>query len=66
MHIHHCEDLTPNVVHTWEICAEQARRARAIVRLLPRMAREFVEGIGIILNAYRAGDLTYTVITAEK
>jgi tocopherol O-methyltransferase len=66
MHISRCEDLTSNVVHTWEICAERAGQARAIVRLLPRMAREFVEGIGIILKAYRAGDLRYTVITAEK
>jgi tocopherol O-methyltransferase len=66
MHIGRCEDLTSKVVHTWEICAERAGQARAIVRLLPRMAREFVEGIGIILAAYRAGDLTYTVISAEK
>jgi len=36
------------------------------VKLLPRAAREFVEGIEIILDAYRSGDLTYTVIAATK
>jgi len=66
MRVCRSEDLTSNVVHTWEICADRARRASAIVRLLPRVAREFVEGIGIILDAYRAGELSYTVITAQK
>ena len=60
------EDLTARIVSTWEICQERARSARIAVKLLPRTAREFVEGIDIILDAYRSGDLTYTVLVADK
>ena len=60
------QDLTARVIRTWEICEEHARSASTIVKLLPQAAREFVEGIAIILDAYRSGDLTYTVMAAEK
>jgi tocopherol O-methyltransferase len=66
MRISRCEDLSENVVHTWEICRERARSAAPMVRLLPRAAREFVEGVDIILDAYQSGDLTYTLLVAEK
>ena len=66
MRIKSLENLTSQVIRTWEICEERARLAGPIVGLLPKAAREFVEGIGIILDAYRSGDLTYTVLTAEK
>ncbi len=66
MRVRHREDLTPKIVRTWEICQERARAASIAVRLLPRAAREFVEGIDIILDAYRSGDLTYTVLVAAK
>jgi hypothetical protein len=65
MTVCHCEDLTAQVVRTWEICQQHARKAAPVVKLLPRAAREFVEGIEIILDAYRSGDLTYTVLTAR-
>ena len=60
------EDLTPNVMRTWEICRERARAAAVAVRLLPRAAREFVEGIDVIIDAYRSGELTYIVLVAGK
>ena len=60
------EDLTSGVMRTWEICSECARAAGPAVRLLPRAARDFVEGIPDILNGYRSGDLTYTVMTAIR
>jgi tocopherol O-methyltransferase len=66
MRVRHSEDLTANILSTWEICQERARSASVAVKLLPRAAREFVEGIDIILNAYRSGDLTYTVIAADR
>lgn len=66
MQVTNCEDLTAKIIRTWEICQQHARTAKAVVRLLPQAAREFVEGIDIILDAYRSGDLTYTVITARK
>ena len=66
MRVCHCEDLTAKIVSTWEICQERARAASVAVKLLPRAAREFVEGIDVILDAYRSGDLTYTVIAADR
>ena len=66
MRLRHCEDLTARIVRTWEVCQERARSAGVAVKLLPRAAQEFVEGIDIILDAYRSGDLTYTVLVADK
>ncbi len=66
MRVRHRENLTARILSTWEICRERARAASVAVKLLPRAAREFVEGIDIILDAYRSGDLTYTVIVAER
>lgn len=66
LQVTHAEDLTANITRTWEICRERARLAGALVKLLPRAAREFVEGIDLILDAYRSGDLTYTVLAAKK
>ncbi len=66
MRVLHREDLTAKILPTWEICQERARAASIAVKLLPRVAREFVEGIEIILDAYRSGDLTYTVLVAVK
>jgi tocopherol O-methyltransferase len=66
MRVRSCEDLSRKVVRTWELCQQQARSAAPIVKLLPRAAREFVEGVDIILDAYRSGDLTYTVLAAVR
>ena len=60
------EDLRDSVLRTWEICQEYAANAGPMVALLPRAAREFIAGIPVILNAYRSGELGYTVMTAEK
>jgi tocopherol O-methyltransferase len=61
LHVTYREDLTAQVIRTWEVCRDRARVARAAQPLLPRAAREFVEGIDTILDAYRSGELTYTV-----
>ncbi len=62
----HGEDLTGKVVRTWQICQDRARAAGIVVKLLPRAAREFVEGIDTILDAYRSGDLSYTVMVGGR
>jgi tocopherol O-methyltransferase len=66
MKVTHCEDLSAQVIRTWEIGQQHARKAAPVVLLLPRAVREFVQGIDTILDAYRSGELTYTVITATK
>jgi tocopherol O-methyltransferase len=63
--IQHCEDVTSRVLRTWEICRERARLAEPLVKMLPRAARAFVDGIDTILAAYRSGDLRYTILTAR-
>jgi cyclopropane fatty-acyl-phospholipid synthase-like methyltransferase len=59
------EDLSPRVLRTWEVCSQRAKAVAVAVELLPAAAREFVGGIDVILEAYRSGELTYTVIAAE-
>jgi tocopherol O-methyltransferase len=66
LRIRGCQEITWQVVRTWEICLERARRLRDLIRILPREVRTFVDGIGTMLEAYRSGDLTYSVIVAEK
>lgn len=60
------EEITGQVIRTWEICLERSRKLRALLRLFPRQVRDFVDGISTILDAYCSGDLTYSVIVAEK
>ena len=60
------EDLTHNIIRTWEICRERAQAAGPMLSLMPRSVRQFVGGIDVILDAYRSGDLSYTVLAAEK
>jgi len=60
------EEIAEKVMRTWEICFERSRKLRALVRICPRGVRDFVHGIGTVLQAYRSGDLTYSVIVAEK
>lgn len=59
-------DLTASVARTWEILRRRARFALPLSPLLPRAAREFGSAIDVILDAYRSGDLTYTVLAAQK
>jgi hypothetical protein len=59
-------EITGNVMRIWEICFERARKLRALISILPREVREFVHGINTILEAYRSGDLTYSVMVAQK
>ncbi len=60
------DDLSPRVLRTWEICRQRAKAAGVAVKLLPAAVREFVAGIDVIIEAYRSGEMTYKVITAQK
>jgi hypothetical protein len=53
-------------MRTWEICQKRVRAAGAVVKLLPASTREFVKGIDTILDAYRSGELSYTVFVGGK
>ncbi len=66
MRVKSSEDLSQQVMRTWEICQRKARANQTVVSLLGESAQGFVGGIDSILDAYRSGDLTYTVLVAEK
>jgi len=66
LHIASRVDLTAKVIRTWEICRRRTLLARPVAIALPRAAREFADSIETILDAYRSGDLTYTVLVANK
>ncbi len=66
MRVKSCENLSQRVMRTWEICQRRAEANKRVVSLLGESARGFVGGIDSILEAYRSGDLTYTVLVAEK
>ena len=60
------EDLTAQVTKTWEICIRRARWLWLVKQVLPRRHREFADGMGTMLEAYRSGELSYTTLFAEK
>ena len=60
------EEITAKVIRTWEISLERARKMRALISLFPSKVQEFIRGITTILGAYRSGDLTYSLIVADK
>ncbi len=66
LRIRSSEDVTRRVIRTWEICLERSRKLRVLIRIFPREVRDFVQGISAILEAYCSGDLTYSLIVAEK
>jgi tocopherol O-methyltransferase len=58
------EDLSANVMRTWEICRDRVAMAKPVLKLMPHAVQEFAAGMDLILEAYRSGNLTYTVISA--
>jgi len=65
MRIHQLVNATKYVVPTWRICLGRIRRLGLLKQLVPRGVRSFADDLQVILDAYLAGHLTYTIITAR-
>lgn len=61
-----CEDLSKEVLPTWEISRRRARAGSALLKFLPPRVSRFVAAMDNVLDAYHAGDLRYTAIAAER
>lgn len=61
-----CEQLSSEVVRTWDICSEQVNKSRWLLSLLPAAFREFADGIELMREGYRSGQLTYMILVATR
>ena len=61
-----CEQLSTEVVRTWDICAEQVRRSRWLLAVLPAAFSEFAQGIELMREGFCSGQLAYTILVAQK
>lgn len=59
-------DLSDGVLPTWKICQRRTDLVRPFCRVLPSGIREFISAIPLLIEAYRTGLMSYTVIVAEK
>ncbi|HEV3039886.1 MAG TPA: class I SAM-dependent methyltransferase [Candidatus Angelobacter sp.] len=62
----HSESLASEVVPTWDICSEHMRAARSLLQLVPEKYRSFAEGIELMRQGYRNGQLRYSIMVAQK
>jgi len=60
------EQFAAEVAPTWDICAKHIHAARPLLSFLPAKFREFAEGIELMREGYSSGQLTYSIIVAEK
>jgi tocopherol O-methyltransferase len=61
-----CEPLAAQVVRTWDICAERLRKSRWLLSLAPARFRAFQQGVELMRQGFRSGQLEYTVLVAEN
>ena len=66
LEINALEDLSAAAAPTWTICRDRAQAMRFVLPLMPRSVRDFVATIELIIEAYRGGDLHYSVIATGK
>ncbi len=59
-------ELSHRVKPTWEISYRRVRRLRLLWPLMPAEIRPFVSAIPIMIEAYRRGLMSYTVLIAGK
>jgi tocopherol O-methyltransferase len=60
------EQLASEVSRTWDLAAERIRKSRWLLSILPAQFREFADGIELMREGYRSGQLTYSVIVATR
>ncbi|MCI0349644.1 MAG: class I SAM-dependent methyltransferase [Acidobacteriales bacterium] len=60
------QQLSQEVLPTWEICQQRARAGSVLLNFLPPRVGRFVNAMDNILEAYRSGDLSYTIIVAQR
>jgi hypothetical protein len=60
------EPLSAQVAPTWDICAERLHTTGWLLSLLPRRFRAFQQGVELMREGFRSGQLEYTVLVAEK
>jgi tocopherol O-methyltransferase len=60
------QDLTQEVIPTWDICRRRARLVSPFKMLFPQAARDFVRVIDLMLCALHGGALSYTVMVAQR
>lgn len=62
----HSEEIGPKVAKTWDLCAEQVKRAQFLLSFLPQRFRAFADGVELMREGFRTGKLNYSVIVAQK
>jgi tocopherol O-methyltransferase len=60
------QDLTQEVIPTWDICRRRVRLVSPFRMLFPQAARDFARVIDLMLCALRSGALSYTVMVAQR
>lgn len=61
-----CLQLGSRVAPTWDICAKRVAAFRPLLRMLPHQYQEFVQGIELMRQGYERGELSYSLMVAEK
>lgn len=61
-----CEHLSSEVARTWDIAAERVEKSHWMLALLPAAFSQFTQGIELMREGYRSGQLTYTILIADK
>ncbi|HEX7287440.1 MAG TPA: class I SAM-dependent methyltransferase [Candidatus Angelobacter sp.] len=60
------EEIGPLVARTWDLCAAHARLAAPLLPALPEKFRSFAQGIELMRQGFRSGQLNYSIVVAGK
>ncbi|HWR34996.1 MAG TPA: class I SAM-dependent methyltransferase [Clostridia bacterium] len=59
-------DLSAGVARTWDVCRRRAQAFRFLLPFLPSEVNHFSCAIPVIQEAYASGELTYSIIAAQR